>query len=75
MAGFTQRYRYGGFIVEVIRLSEMNGGKFRFQCLVRGFGHGNPAPRETFEIFATTNAQASRNALEKYKAKYGQEKQ
>lgn len=63
----TQKYRYGNFIVEVQRLNEISTDKSRFECLVRGYGHGNPAPRETYIIIASTNAQASRNAFELYK--------
>ena len=71
---FSQQYRYGGLVVEVQRLSEMTGGKCRFQCLVRGYGHGNPAPRKKYDVQAETNAQASRKALQLYNTEYGQEK-
>ena len=68
---YTQKYRYGGLVVDVIRLSEQPNGKARFQCVVRGFGQGNPAPRERYEVEAESNAQASRVALQKYRNLYG----
>lgn len=71
---YTQKYRYGGLVVEVQRLSELTGGKARFQCLVRGFGHGNPTPRKKYDVQAETNAQASRKAVQLYNNEYGQEK-
>lgn len=64
---YTQKYRYGGLVVDVIRLSEQPNGKARFQCLVRGFCQGNPAPRKKYDdIQAETNAKASRLALQMY---------
>ena len=73
MANDTQKYRYGKLVVEVRRIMDVaNGG--RFLCLVRGFGHGNPAPRKEYDVQAQTNAQASRKAVQLYNNEYGQEK-
>ena len=73
MGNNGQNYRYGKLVVEVRRIIDIpNCG--RFQCLVRGFGHGNTAPRETYVMDTETPAIASRNALQMYINKYGQEK-
>lgn len=69
----TQKYRYGDLIVEVWRISDVSLYVGRFQCLVRGYGHGNTAPREIYIVDAETNAKASRNALQRYKDEYGKE--
>lgn len=63
---YTQKYRYGDLIVEVIRQKELPKGMALFQCLVRGFGQGNPAPRKKYTVEAETNAKASRIALQMY---------
>lgn len=67
MASSTQSYRYNGMVVDVRRIVELDGEKSRFQCLVRGYGHGNPAPRKKYTVEAETNAQASRIAFQMYK--------
>lgn len=71
MGNNGQKYRYGNLIVEVRRIGTITPEKSRFSCIVRGYGHGNTAPRETFVVEAESTAQASRNALQKYTAKYG----
>ena len=43
----------------------------KFQCLVRGFGHGNQTPRKQYIIETETNAKASRIALQAYQEEYG----
>ena len=72
MANNGQKYRYAGLVVEVFRVKNIpNGGQFK--CLVRGYGHRNTAPRETFVLDAATPAIASRNAMQMYIDKYGKE--
>lgn len=73
MASNGQKYRYGGLVVEVCRIKELDRGS-RYKCLVRGYGHNNPAPRETYNIDTETSAMASREALQMYNLKYGQKK-
>ena len=65
MAHNAQKYRYGNLVVEVCRLEEKDGGKSKYKCLVRGYGHKEP--RETYEVETETTAKASRIALEIYK--------
>jgi len=72
MGNNGKKYRYTGLVVEVFRIKDVpNGG--RFQCLVRGYGRNNPAPRETYTMDTETPAIASRNAVQMYINKYGQE--
>lgn len=72
--GPTQNYRYAGLVVEVRRIADIDANTGRFQCLVRGYGHGNKAPRMTCFVNAATNAIASRKALQMYNKEYGEEK-
>lgn len=74
MGNNAQHYRYNGLVVEVRRIADAERGNGRFQCLVRGFGHGNTAPRMTCFINAETNAIAARKALQMYNEQNGQEK-
>ena len=67
MAHNAQKYRYGNLVVEVCRLEEKDGGKSKYKCLVRGYGHNNKEPRGTYEVETETTAKASRIALEIYK--------
>lgn len=73
MGNNGQSYRYGHLVVDVRRIMDVAHGG-RFQCLVRGYGHGNTAPRETFVLDTETPAIASRNAVQMYINKYGKEK-
>lgn len=66
MGGYTQKYKYGAFVVEVFSIRE-NAETKTYTCLVRGFGHGNHAPRKEYTIDAETNAKASRIAIQRYK--------
>ena len=68
-----QKYRYGNLIVEVKRIMDVDNGG-RFQCLVRGYGHENTAPRETYIMDTEAPAIASRNAVQMYLSKYGKDK-
>ena len=74
MAYNAQKYRYGGTVVEVYKIKTISEYKSKFQCLVRGYGHNNPAPRETFVMDTETPAIASRKAVQMYINKYGKEK-
>ena len=69
-----QKYRYGGLVVEVAKMVDLDENMRKFQCLVRGYGHNNPAPRKKYTVCAETNAKASRIALQVYKMEYDQEK-
>lgn len=69
MARNLQKYRYGGMVVEVFKISE-DAGMGKFKCLVRGYGHNNKEPRKEYDIQAETNAKASRLALQKYKEEF-----
>lgn len=67
------KYRFAGIVVEVQRVGVSNhfeNGQFvsedRYQCLVRGFGHGSRAPHEHFTIYALSSAQAARDAYDNY---------
>ena len=72
MGNNGRKYRYAGLVVEVLRIKDVpNGG--RFQCLVRGDGKNNRKPRETYIMDKETPAIASRNAVQMYIDKYGQE--
>lgn len=75
MAFAVQKYRYGGLVVEVVKILAVSDYMGKFQCLVRGYGHGNQAPRKKYTVEAETNAKASRIALQMYNAEYGQNKQ
>ena len=66
MAHNAQKYRYGGLVVEVVKIAAVSDYMGKFQCLVRGYGHGNPAPRKKYTVEAETNAKASRIALQMY---------
>ena len=66
MAFAVQKYRYGGLVVEVAKIVAVSDYMGKFQCLVRGYGHGNPAPRKKYTVEAETNAKASRLALQMY---------
>lgn len=71
MAHNAQKYRYGNLVVEVRSINTIDARTNKYECLVRGFGHNNPVPRETYIVNAATNAQASRNALQLYIEEYG----
>ena len=73
MAFAVQKYRYGGLVVEVAKIVAVSDYMGKFQCLVRGYGHGNPAPRKKYTVEAETNAKASRIAVQMYIDKYGKE--
>lgn len=64
--GSTQKYRYKGSVVEVVGTGVGSGYKSNFVCLVRGYGHNNPAPRRKYTIEAESAAKASRLAFQKY---------
>lgn len=75
-----QKYRFAGLVVEVERIGGSNEivgnhivpeGKYR--CFVRGFGHGNPAPRETYFIDAPSSASAARSAINGYNRKHNKD--
>ena len=66
MAFNAQKYRYGGLVVEVVKIMAVSDYMGKFQCLVRGYGHGNTAPRKKYTVEAETNAKASRIALQMY---------
>ena len=74
MGNPAQKYRYGGLVIEVRRIGEISQYVFRFECLVRGFGRNNPAPRQSYIVNASTNAAASRKALQNYIDNYGTQK-
>ena len=75
MAFNAQKYRYGGLVVEVTKIVAVSDYMAKFQCLVRGYGHNNPAPRKKYdEIQTESNAKVSRIALQMYQKEYGQEK-
>lgn len=67
----VQKYRYGDMVVEVAKIVDVTENIRKFQCLVRGFGHGNQTPRKQYIIETETNAKASRLALQMYKQEYG----
>ena len=71
MAFAVQKYRYGGLVVEVAKMVDVNENVRKFQCLVRGYGHNNPAPRKKYTVVSETNAKASRIALQAYQEEYG----
>ena len=66
MAFAVKKYRYGGLVVEVAKIVAVSDYMGKFQCLVRGYGHGNTAPRKKYTVEAETNAKASRIALQMY---------
>ena len=75
-----QKYRFSNpaTVVEVSK-SPLNRPEpgFRysiFDCLCRGYGQNNKAPRKTYQITATTPAAAARKANENYRKDYGKEK-
>lgn len=68
-----QKYRFSN-PVSVVEVSEHNvsfvivePGKKAFNCLCRGFGQNNHAPRKTYVIVAATPSQAARKAIENYR--------
>ena len=70
----TQNYRFGKMVVEVRKIHEL-AHKYEYICLVRSFGHKDIAPRQSYDVVATTNAQAARIAIGFYRRDYGEEKQ
>ena len=60
-----QKYRYAGYVVEVEK-TETIGERGKFNCMVRGYGHGNTAPKKRYYIEAMSAAQASRMAFDIY---------
>ena len=60
-----QKYRYSQYVVEVEKTGTV-GNRGKFNCLVRGFGHGNTAPKKRYYIEAISAAQATRIAFEMY---------
>ena len=65
--GHMTTYRYGDLCVDILLRREKTGDVSEYECLVRGFGHGNTAKRKTYWVIATSHAQASRVALQRYK--------
>ena len=77
MATNSLRYRYGKMVVEVKRISEISPYVSRYECLVRGYGHGSHVPRKIYTFKTETTAKAARIAIEMYRIDYpenGQEK-
>lgn len=74
-----QKYRFSN-PVSVVEVSKSPldrpepGNRYSiFDCLCRGFGQNNKAPRKKYQITATTPAAAARMAIENYRKDYGQE--
>ena len=65
------KYRFKSLVVEVSRIKDINAVYGQFKCLVRGFGHGNKAPRREYTLEAMTPASAARTAHDKYTKEYG----
>lgn len=68
-----QKYRFSN-PASVVEVSEHRGPYLStkptekpFNCLCRGFGQNNHAPRKTYVIVATTPSQAARKAIENYR--------
>lgn len=74
-----QKYRFSN-PVSVVEVSKSPldrpepGNRYTiFDCLCRGFGQNNKAPRKKYQITAPTPLQAARMAIENYRKDYGQE--
>ena len=72
-----QKYRFSN-PPSVVEVSEHNvsfvivePGKKAYNCLCRGFGQNNHAPRKLYVIIAATPSQAARLAIDKYRKEYG----
>ena len=68
-----QKYRFSN-PVSVVEVSKSPldrpepGNRYTiFDCLCRGFGQNNKAPRKTYQIIATTPSQAARMAIDFYR--------
>lgn len=68
-----QKFKFGN-PASVVEVSEHNvsfvivkPGEKAFNCLCRGFGQNNHAPRKTYVIVAATPSQAARKAIENYR--------
>ena len=75
-----QKYRFSNPPASVVEVSKSPldrpepGNRYTiYDCLCRGFGYNNKAPRKTYQITATTSAAAARMAIENYRKDYGQE--
>ena len=71
-----QKYRFSN-PVSVVEVTEHNvsfvivkPGEKAFNCLCRGFGQNNHAPRKTYVIVAATPSQAARFAIDKYRKEF-----
>lgn len=74
-----QKYRFSNpaSVVEV-SLSPLDrpepGSPYKiFDCLCRLFGRNRKGPHKTYQVTATTPAQAARFAIEKFRKEYGTE--
>lgn len=73
-----QKYRFSNpaSVVEVSKSPlgrpEPGNRYYLFDCLCRGFGQNNKAPRKMYQITATTPSAAARMAIENYRKDYGQ---
>lgn len=70
-----QKFKFGNpaSVVEVSKSPLDRPTRTIFDCLCRGFGPNNKAPRKKYQITATTPSQAARMAIENYRKDYGQE--
>lgn len=75
-----QKYRFSNPASSVVEVSKSPldrpepGNRYTiYDCLCRGFGYNNKAPRKTYQITAITPAAAARIAIENYRKDYGQE--
>lgn len=71
-----QKYRFSN-PASVVEVTEHNvsfvivkPGEKAFNCLCRGFGQNNHAPRKTYVIVASTPSQAARIAIDKYRKEF-----
>lgn len=71
-----QKYRFSN-PVSVVEVSEYRGSYVStkptekpFNCLCRGFGQNNHAPRKQYFVAATTPSQAARIAIDKYRKEF-----
>lgn len=71
-----QKYKFSN-PVSVVEVTEHNvsfvivkPGEKEFNCLCRGFGQNNHAPRKTYVIVAATPSQAARFAIDKYRKEF-----
>lgn len=70
-----QKFRFGNpeTVVEVSRNqydADADARRPLYDCLCRGYGQNNKAPRGTYKVRATTPSAAARTAIEIYRKEY-----